>query len=1099
MSNSTNTMNPTKKTLFDRVKNKQVVDNRQNRARLVKQNDLPQPCIPRSSITTVRERLNRHLQLLKNDQLVHISFRDIRAAYEDNCFQRFGAHVVTMFKNKKIMMRIGNRFVPFNIENIRNINRWFQPFEEQDNFESDVEFKMHVARTPFISLSMIQDNHGNKLHEGAFFKYFNNTKLDLSRYQVYKNDKETTNDKKSVYEKNCLLYALEMGGLDEERLEYAKTFVHQAHVTKKSLSELCLKLEITITLEEECTQKCEKHGVRSRKITIGKVGAQIRPVSLLYIYNSVKKSTMNNHFEIGLLDDHFFLNDQVPCTLYAIENYAQVCRHKDWNQIYKFDNTKKCYKRNASRYTTSFKLLQTMLRQTKKHSYTNIVDTICDKHQISFAFNHILEYITPTPPLLRPIRYDNSNILSTPYYKHVDKTIEKLKYSKKNCTKTIEYVQTQDEGEDEPHEVLVFDFETCPNGKHVPYIVCCYNSRRQDTYYGIDCGLQLLQSIDCNTILLAHNATYDYRFLVRYLEKNQELARGNNLIVSKSVFNGHSIIIKDSFKLIPSALRTFPKIFNLQNMEKEVMPYTIYTEENVAERHIDISLALQHLEDHEYDTFLNNITKWNVQKENKFDMIEYSKRYCEIDCKVLHNGYFVFRGWILEQLGLDVNHILTAASLADTYLKKTGCYEDVYQLSGVPQVFIQKCIVGGRVMPANNKKHIIREEENQIINDFDAVSLYPSAMYRMPGFLKGTPKVITTLTYDFLQQCDGYFVEIEIEKVGIKRSFPLISFKTEKGIRMFTNECIGQHIFVDKITLEDLIEFQKVEFKIIRGYYFDEGYNNTVNQVINFMFQQRLRLKSEKNPAEMVYKLMMNSSYGKTIMKPVEHDTHMFTTKKDYDKFMSRNYNQIYQSVQFGSERYKVWTYKSILNHFNSVHVGCMILSFSKRIMNEVMCLGEDHNLKIYYQDTDSMHISDQDISILSNQYKIKYNRDLIGKSMGQFHSDFSLASCHDVVSIACVFNGKKCYIDKLRGLNKNNEIEYGYHIRMKGVSTDVVIHEASKQNISPFDLFEKLYNGESIEFNMLDNGSKRGKCSFMFNKEYEITSRSTFKRSLKF
>ena len=30
---------------------------------------------------------------------------------------------------------------------------------------------------------------------------------------------------------------------------------------------------------------------------------------------------------------------------------------------------------------------------------------------------------------------------------------------------------------------------------------------------------------------------------------------------------------------------------------------------------------------------------------------------------------------------------------------------------------------------------------------------------------------------------------------------------------------------VDKIALEDLIEFQKVEFEIIRGYYFNEGFN----------------------------------------------------------------------------------------------------------------------------------------------------------------------------------------------------------------------------------------------------------------------------------
>ena len=35
---------------------------------------------------------------------------------------------------------------------------------------------------------------------------------------------------------------------------------------------------------------------------------------------------------------------------------------------------------------------------------------------------------------------------------------------------------------------------------------------------------------------------------------------------------------------------------------------------------------------------------------------------------------------------------------------------------------------------------------------------------------------------------------------------------------------------------------------------------------------------------------------------------------------------------------------------------GVSLLSMSKRIMNEIMCLAEDLGIKIYYQDIDSMH-----------------------------------------------------------------------------------------------------------------------------------------------
>ena len=95
------------------------------------------------------------------------------------------------------------------------------------------------------------------------------------------------------------------------------------------------------------------------------------------------------------------------------------------------------------------------------------------------------------------------------------------------------------------------------------------------------CGKQLLDSVDRHTILIAHNASYDYRFLVHHLQTNCELSCGNNLIVSKSTDNGFKIIIKDSCKLITSPLRDFPKTFNLGDIKKEVMPYKIYTAETL--------------------------------------------------------------------------------------------------------------------------------------------------------------------------------------------------------------------------------------------------------------------------------------------------------------------------------------------------------------------------------------------------------------------------------------------------------------------------------------------------------------------------------------
>ena len=85
--------------------------------------------------------------------------------------------------------------------------------------------------------------------------------------------------------------------------------------------------------------------------------------------------------------------------------------------------------------------------------------------------------------------------------------------------------------------------------------------------------------------------------------------------------------------------------------------------------------------------------------------------------------------------------------------------------------------------------------------------------------------------------------------------------------------------------------------------------------------------------------------------------------------------------------------YKSLDNPLLGIHV----LSMSKRIMNEVMCLAFDIGCHIYYQDTDSMHIEKNDLNMLATEFKKKYDRELIGTDLGQFHSDFPLNGHNDM------------------------------------------------------------------------------------------------------
>ena len=70
-----------------------------------------------------------------------------------------------------------------------------------------------------------------------------------------------------------------------------------------------------------------------------------------------------------------------------------------------------------------------------------------------------------------------------------------------------------------------------------------------------------------------------------------------------------------------------------------------------------------------------------------------------------------------------------------------------------------------------------------------------------------------------------------------------------------------------------MITFHETKFEIIGGYYFNSGRTNQINNVIKNLYDLRLKSKDYNNPAEIVIKLLMNSMYGKTIIKPVETDT----------------------------------------------------------------------------------------------------------------------------------------------------------------------------------------------------------------------------------
>ena len=957
-------------------------------------------------------------------------------------FETFLKKVVHM--EGRIQMKIGNKYyaVSDNTRNdlLRIINKEITIHEAIS--DSWGEFVVAYENlTGNIEIGIVPEVHQVQLEGNAFFKYTHNTSFDLTRYQVFK-----TGDVQD-HTDTCLIYALRVGGLEDELIEKIKIKINNRIIPFTKLNEICDIAKIQIIIKRD-------HEKQSKKV----YGSQYE-----------------RKFLIGSLEEHYFLVEPTQITAYAINNYENVKDLPNFNSLYREG------KHTTDRYLDSF---------------------------------DVIKYLLKNPNLLKLMSMEDRIMASTQFYDSISQDIGSLNFNENDDCRPV---VAKTKSERVKFNNVVFDFETDPNGIHKPYLVRTYNDKVNNVFIGDDCGYEMLKSLKGNTRLIAHNASYDYRFLIGHLWDIKKISRGNKLLGLSARFGTHDkgirIEIKDTYSLITRPLRDFPEIFKFPSLVKEVMPYTLYTQENINKRFVDIDYVLngsytktfkekdiiitrtlKFLKDEDKETFLNNIDRWNLRRpDNTYDIIEYSSLYCEIDCKLLWDGYKIFRTWLLEGVKIDIDYCLTSASLAHQYFINDGCYEGVYELGGIPQIFIQRSLVGGRTMCARNEK-IVKKE---IINDFDAVSLYPSAMARMDGFLQGKPKILTTTDYDVIKNYNGYFVEIIIKNVGKHRAFPLMSFRNDESIRTFTNDMIGRKIIVDKVSLEDLIEFQNVEFEIVRGYYFDDGFNTKIRDSINFLFSERLRLKKEGNPAEQIYKLIMNSGYGKSIMKPIDSESRIFDNEDTFNIYLSRNYNWITSWCKFGSKT-EVKSVKTLVSHFNIAQVGTMILSWSKRIMNEVMTTAEDNGLEIYYQDTDSMHIKDCDIPVLSQKFKEKYGRELIGKNMGQFHSDFDLPGCKDIVATQSIFLGKKSYIDELRGIDKKTgETKIGYHIRMKGIPNTCILYASNLFGYSNIlKMYEDLYVSKKLVIDLTNEGNK---ANFKMNNDYSIETLDIFKRTLSF
>ncbi len=915
----------------------------------------------------------------------------------------------------------------------------------------------------------------------------------------------------TVEDDNCLINACKAAGMSDVNVTDLKTKVRRRKVSMCVLNEFAKDTNQCISVYVIKEGGSKKNGKGVSKIYNGP--ADGKPF-----------------IELCLYEDHYFVKKKVAVTKYALANYAKLKNRPRW---WEYVSDKRRDAREI-RQMFSFDLLMLIdkapitaddsaIYETYYHDRVNLLDgatlTYPDcavkpfsKPNRSSTASQIVFFDIETATqaatdLKTNVELMELKVLQNEGKEHLDKLMRQ-----------VEIIDEPDDASDDEKMVIKqcnlqkLKAKLAPYCCHSAYLLCCIDGDGYETqftsgnlakrflthlaerYGGIVDKNEVNEDEKPKTptvILCAHNATYDWQILMPYLSRINLVNKGTNIVCGSAFYSTfpvdgvyHKIRLefKDSYKTITMPLSGFAKSFNL-SVKKEVLCYSWYTDENILRRFATAGELRDHVPADQYVELLKNLDSLGCLVGDRYDMLEYSKWYCQQDCRVLRDGYNVFRDSMLEFSEIDINAYPTLAGLADQFMTNRMVYgsedkdddERVCAVSGVVQQFIRQTSIGGRVMARCNTRSL-----GSAMCDFDAVSLFPSAMKRLPGVLLGKPKVWTP-DVD-LEAVDGYFIDVKVTKVGRCLPFPVHRIKENKA-NVWTNDLVGKTICVNKFTLEDMVLHQQIEYEVVRGYYYDSGRDPTISSVIVDLFEQRKKYKKIKSPLQLVIKLLMNCSYGITGLKPIECDV-SYVANKDFEVFCKRNYDRIKEFTKIG-RHWRVELYKELEPAFNRIHIASEILSMARVIMNEVMVLAEDIGIKITYTDTDSVHLPAADLARLSSAYEAKYDRVLCGDELGQFNSDFEFDGCYatvdgklvknvaksvgDLLATMSIIVGKKCYLDVLEDQAGN----VAYHIRIKGVPHRVLLSVVNRYfGGDPVALYMALYRGEEVrfDFNLEDN-----------------------------
>ena len=1070
-------------------------------------------------IEGLRERLNHGVGSFNRLEAMgyHFTPADVERLFQ-NAGQKIALNI-TFEGGRTVYMTFTRR----NLELVRGImiNRRYIAHEDEEGSDQWTQFiDIPIERFQLVEIRNPRANNIDvRRGDEAFFRYLNTTDIPLERYQIYTLESQTqkNDDKVREEEECCLLFVL------NEYITIAQMkelkFAMKSLTTNISLSDM-EKVAQIIKKQIQVIHYDEKSKRNRCQLRYGKKFEEV--------------------IEMAQFKNHFFIMEDTPYTSYYIEHHdeieAFIKEHpleadKDKRLLNRFTAGK--YYSHKPKLMTSLDLVVELFKQDKFTSY-NVSQNPCNNYEVVPS----LENIEENQKIFRP-EDDEDEDEDEEEEKHVK---EEDLYIFGDCESDVSKTRLEVEGKEEVqvlrHEMIAFGW-SC-NGFYEKVV---YKTNQDEFAEAISNALAKTcyrhgvrktgKKQNKKVIIFFHNVKYDSSLFQDMFYSNNEVKKDNTLY-SKTYFINYGLKVefRDSYKHFGGRLADASKTFGLCITKQEAINYTFHTKENISKNElVKTTDYMTGLKESDKPIFLANMKEGDFEYNGEeFNASKYYLYYLKHDVQVLEQAMKKYRELIFDITGLDAYQSLTISSIGYKYATKEGCFDGLAHVKGCLREFIQKSIKGGRVYvnPKYQCSEVFSKEEGEGGEDFDGVSVYPSSMERLCkefGLPKGLIKKGLETSKAYYDSKDWYMVRVLVKKINKAQQIPCISMvvKTEKkemvdgkekkktisNLRYLNELPCATEFYLDKTTLEDWITYHEIDYEIIEGVYWDEGFNTKLGQVIRHLHEERCKYKKTNVPKANMIKLIMNSIYGKTGMRSSETQT-KWKKLTEYEKYIYDYYGTI---SEWEVNKFNVKITQRIFDTSYSLnYVASSILSMSKRIMNEVFSTMDENKMPVFYTDTDSIHMLAKHVGELGQAYNDKYGRELIGKNLGQFHTDFSMKKnsdgsdkYKDVISVKHIPIRPKIYFDLLQGTNiLTGEIEYDTHCRIKGITQAGVNHQVDtrmKENKklnrlqATEQLFHDIKDGKRVDFIM--NPTDHDVC-FEYDMKGVKTRKTGWVRSIK-